>query len=74
MIPMARTGVANLGCNCVTAVKNTPSMPAGVRKIPTAMASPATAPAADPNPSSRRRPPPGELDFATDSVIDMMNL
>jgi hypothetical protein len=50
------------------------AMPAGVRKIPTAMASPATAAAADPNPSSRRRPLLGELDFATDSVIATMNL
>jgi len=33
------------------------AMPAGVRKIPTAMASPATAAAAEPNPNWRRKPP-----------------
>lgn len=44
------------------------AMAAGVRKIPTPIASPATAAAAEPNPSWRRRPAVGVVETAMDGA------
>ena len=63
--------MAPIKSHTMSSQKGEPSdlaMPAGVRKMPTAMASPATAAAADPSPSSRRNPPARETAAVVCSV------